>query len=177
MRKSYSEGPIQLWFFSSTLSILPNQQFYAANKYIHVTEEGEEDSLFFLAEAIVPTDSTGGIGPLAVDVKNRADGAEAKDAPILLSSRTSNICLKDMVELRHQGISIDGDNNPAPENVPRQGETTTGTGNWRRDGIIFPRKDGNLQNSFASFGHYSHDAILCMSLIQLFLIFFPRGLS
>ena len=42
---------------------------------------------------------------------------------------TSNLRSEDMVELRHQGISIDDDNNPAPENVPRQGENTTSTGN------------------------------------------------
>ena len=79
-----------------------------------------------------------------------------------------------MVELRRQGISIDDDNDPAPENVPRQGENTTRTGNWRREGVICPRKAGNLQNSFASFRHYSHDAILRMSLLQLFLVMFPE---
>ena len=78
------------------------------------------------------------------------------------------------MELRCQGISIDDDNNPAPENVPRQGDTTTGTGNWRREGIICPRKAGNLQNYFASFRHCSHDAILRMSLLQLFLVMFPK---
>ena len=79
-----------------------------------------------------------------------------------------------MVELRRQGIAIDDDNNPAPENVPRQGETTTGTGYSRREGIICPRKAGNLQNYFASFRHYSYDAILRLSLIQLFLVIFPE---
>ena len=127
-----------------------------------MTKEGEEDSLFVLSEAVIPAFSAGDIGTLAVDEKNCADGAEANDAPILLSGRTSNLRLEDMMELRYQGIAIDDDNNTAPENVPRQGETTTGTGNWRREGIICPRKSGNLQNYFASFRHYSHDAILCM---------------
>ena len=71
-------------------------------------------------------------------------------------------------------IVIDDDNDPAPEGVPRQGENTTGTGNWRREGVICPRKAGNLQNSFASFRHYSHDSILPMSLLQLFLVMFPE---
>ena len=79
-----------------------------------------------------------------------------------------------MVELFRQGIAIVDDNNPAPENVPRQGETTAGTVNWRREGIIFPHKSGNLQNSFASFRHYLHDSILRMSLLQLFLIMLPE---
>ena len=79
-----------------------------------------------------------------------------------------------MVELFRQWIDINNDNNPAPENVPRQGDTNTGTGNWWREGIICPRKAGNLQKVFVSFRHYSHDAILRMSLLQLFLVVFPE---
>ena len=146
----------------------PDEQLYAAKRYIHVIQEGEEDSLFVLAEAVIPAVSAGTIGPLTFDQTNRADGAEANDAPILLSGRTSNLRSEDIVELLCQGISIDDDKNPAPENVPQQGDNTTRTGNWRREGIIFPRKAGNLQNYFASFRHYSHDAILCMSLLQFF---------
>ena len=156
------------------MPISPNQQFYAANRYIHVTEEGTEDSLFVLAEAVVPAADAGGIGALAVGGNNRTDGAEANDAPNLLSGRTSNLRLEDMAELFRQGIAIDDDRNPAPDNIPRQGETTAGTGNWRREGIICPRKSGNLQNYFASFRNYSHDAVLRMSLLQLFLIIFPE---
>ena len=96
-----------------------NEKFYAAKRYINVTQEGEEDSLFVLAESVIPTVSAGAIGPLTFDQTNRADGAEANDAPILLSGRTSNIRLEDMVEHLRQGISIDDDNDPAPENVPR----------------------------------------------------------
>ena len=106
------------------------------------------------------------------DQTNRADCVEANDAPILLLGRTPNLRSEDKVELCRQGISIDDDNDLAPENVPRQGENTTRTGNWRREDIIFPRKAGNLHNYFASFRHYSHDAILCMSLLQLFLVMF-----
>ena len=43
-----------------------------------------------------------------------------------------------MAKLRRQGIDIDDDNDPAQENVPRKGETTTGTGNRRGESIIFP---------------------------------------
>ena len=53
-----------------------------------MTKEGEEDSVFVLAEAVIPTVRGGAIGPLSVDENNRADGAEANDAPILLSVRT-----------------------------------------------------------------------------------------
>ena len=139
-----------------------DEKLYAVKRYIHVTQEGEEDSLFVLAEAVIPSVSAGAIGPLTFDQTNRADVAEANDAPTLLSVRTSNLRLEDMVELRRKVISIDGDIDPAPDNVPRQGENTTRTGNWRREGIICPRKAGNLKIPFASFRHYSYDAILCM---------------
>ena len=78
-----------------------------------------------------------------------------------------------MVELCHQGIAIDDDNDPVLDNVPRQGESTAGTRNWRREGINCPWKAGNLKNHFSSFIYYSHDAILRMSLLQLFWIMFP----
>ena len=70
-----------------------NEQFYADKRYIHVTQEGEEDSLFFLAESIIPTFSAGAILPLTFDQTNRDYGAEEDDAPILLSVRTSNLRL------------------------------------------------------------------------------------
>ena len=86
-----------------------------------MTQEGEEDSLFVLAESVIPTDSAGAIGPLTFDQTNCAHGAEANNAPTLLSGRKSNLRLEDMVELFRQGISINNDNDPAPDNVPRQG--------------------------------------------------------
>ena len=70
----------------------PDEQFYPAKRYIHVTQEDEEDSLFVLAEAVIPAVSAGVIGTLTFDQTNRADGAEANVAPILLSGRTSNLC-------------------------------------------------------------------------------------
>ena len=56
-----------------------------------MTQEGEEGSLFVLAESVTPAVSDGAIGPLEFDQTNCADGAEANDAPTLLSGRTSNL--------------------------------------------------------------------------------------
>ena len=63
-----------------------------------MTQEGEEDSLFVLAEAVIPAVRAESIGPMTDDQTNRADGAEANNAPILLSGRTSNISSEDMVD-------------------------------------------------------------------------------
>ena len=112
-------GANAILVFVFTHFYFPNKQFHAAKRYINVTKEGEEDSLFVLVESVIPTVSAVSINPLTFDQTNRADGAEANNAPILLSGRTSNISSEDMVELRRQGIAMDDDNNPAPENFPR----------------------------------------------------------
>ena len=67
-----------------------------------MTKEGEEDHIFFLAEAFIPDVIAGAIYPLAFDENNHSDGAEENDAPVLLSVCTSNLHLEDMVELRRQ---------------------------------------------------------------------------
>ena len=72
--------------FAFTHFDFPDQQFYAAKRYIHVTGEVEENSLFVLEEAVIPTVSVGSMVTLVVDENNRADGTEANDAPILLSA-------------------------------------------------------------------------------------------
>ena len=95
--------------FGFTHFDFPNQKSYSANWYIHVTKEGEEDSMFLLAEVVIPASSAGGIGPLSVDGHNCAGGAEANDALILLLGRTSNISSEDIVDLCCQGIYIADD--------------------------------------------------------------------
>ena len=91
--KVVRRGDNAIIFFVFTNFDFPDQNFYAAKRYIHVTKEGEEEIPFVLAEAVIPTVSAGAIGPLAADEKNHADGAEANDAPILQSVRTSNLRL------------------------------------------------------------------------------------
>jgi hypothetical protein len=82
-----------------------------------------------------------------------------------------------MAELRRQGIAIDDDNDPAPENIPVGGEEpqhVVDNLNWKgEEGIICPRKAANLPNSFAGFTHYSRDAVQRMSKLDLFMILFP----
>ena len=70
--KFVRRGPNAIMVFVFTHFKFTDQQFYAAKQYIHATEEGEEDSLFVLAEAVIPAFSAGGIGPLAVDGNNCA---------------------------------------------------------------------------------------------------------
>ena len=109
--------------FLFTYANLSDQQFYAAKRYIHVTQEVTEDIFFVLKEAPVPTDWAGGISALAVFGNNRTYGGEGNNALNLLSGRISNPRSEDMAKVFCQGIDIDDNNDPAPENVPGQGET------------------------------------------------------
>ena len=84
-------GANEIMIFVFTHYDFPDKQFYAAKIYIHVTEEGEADSLFVLVKDIIPDGSDVGIGPLAVGGNNRTDGKEENNALILLSGRTSNL--------------------------------------------------------------------------------------
>ena len=117
--KVVRRGDNAILVFVFTFADFPNQQFYDAKQYIHVTQYGTENSLFVLAEAPVPADIAGEKGALEFGGNNFTDGAEANDTPNLLSTCMSTLHLEDMAELCLQGIAIDNDNNTAPENIPR----------------------------------------------------------
>ena len=70
--------------FVFTHSDFPDKKLYSANRYIHVTQEGTEESLFVLAWYPVPASGSGGIVALEVDKKYCTDGAEVNDAPNLI---------------------------------------------------------------------------------------------
>ena len=118
--KFVRQGSNEILVFVFTHADFPNQQFYSAKWYIHVTQEFIEDSPFVLSKAPVTATGAGGIGALAVGRKDRTDDAEANDAPNLLSGCTPNLRLEDMAELFLQGITIDDDKNAEPYNFPRQ---------------------------------------------------------
>ena len=59
-------------------------------------QEGTANSLFVLAEALVPAAGAEGIGALEFGGNNHNDGAEANNPPNLLSGCTSNLRSEDM---------------------------------------------------------------------------------
>ena len=89
--KVVRRGADAILVFVFTHFDFPDKKIYAAKRYIHVTQDDEEDSLFVLAEDVIPAVSAGAIDPLTFDQTNCADGAEANNAPTLLSVRTSNL--------------------------------------------------------------------------------------
>ena len=46
---------------------------------------------------------------------------------------------------------------------------------WKSEGIIFPRKSKNVQNSFMCFQNYTQEETLKMVKLDLFLVFSPVG--
>ena len=85
-----------------------------------------------------------------------------------------------MAVLHCIGITIDDDNDTAPENVPEQQRQQQWNGEeggevWKPEGIICPRKANNLQNYFACFRNYTKDEVLKMSKLDLFLVLFRVG--
>ena len=63
--------------------------------------------------------------------------------------------MEDHAELRRQGIEVDYDNDPAPENTPKTNNTKTTAArtsdtelNWTgAEGIVFPKLAGNLPDT------------------------------
>ena len=149
--KFVRQGADEIRVLVFTHADFQDKQLYAAKKYIHMIQEGTQEILFVLPEDPVPAAGAGGIGALAVGRKYRTDGAEANDAPNLLSGHTSNLSLEDMAEIFRQGIAIDYDKNTAPDNVTRQGETTDGTGKLEERGYYFPPKIRKTSKSFHLF--------------------------
>ena len=52
--KVVQQGADAILVFVFTHFNFPDEQLYAAKRYIHVTQEDEEDSLFVLAEVVTP---------------------------------------------------------------------------------------------------------------------------
>jgi hypothetical protein len=96
----------------------------------------------------------------------RTDGVDEVNIPF---ARNSNLTADDMAELRRQGITIDDDTDPAPENIPipelRVEEVPL---SWQSDGIICPRRAANLQNTNACFMNYSREDVMKMSKLEFF---------
>ena len=83
MRRGSDAIPV----FVFTHANFPDKKIYAAKPYIHVTQEGTDDRLIFLANNPIRAAGAGGIGALIVDRNNRNYSAEANDASNLLLGR------------------------------------------------------------------------------------------
>jgi hypothetical protein len=165
-------GPTNVFIFSH--GDFPDVEFYAARRYLHITEEGPEDGLFDQEEEVAPVPRC---RATREEVQARVGGVDSVDIPIPVP-RNSNLSADDLADLRRQGIAVDDDNDPAPENVParqapQQAAAVVAPLEWRSEGIICPRRANNLQNSNACFKNYSREEVMKMTKLELFLVLFP----
>ena len=88
-----------------------------------------------------------------------------------------NLTSEDMADLRHQGIAVNDDNDPAPKNIPDTKNIPLPQleeeNLWRSEGIICPSQSKQLHNKYAAFKNYSREELMKMTELELFLILFP----
>ena len=72
-------------------------------------------------------------------VEQRVCGVEFSDLTRLDSRQKLNHTSNDMDDLQQQGIDVDDDNGPSPENIPYEVPQSEGGYIWRAEGIICPR--------------------------------------
>ena len=87
-----------------------------------------------------------------------------------------------MADLRCQGIYVDNDNDPAPENIPDP-ENIPAPGSipltkledksWISEGIICLRRSKYLHNTNTDFNNYTREELIKMMKLKFFLILFP----
>lgn len=150
----------------------PNTVFFACCRYVHVITEGPPTS-FFDRDANDDAEEGEAAGVVLEVDEGRVSGVESERN--FERTRNSNLTLDDMAELARQGIEVDNDNEPAPENVPDAAPTTAEPEalEWKEDGIVCPRRAANLQNSAAKLKNYSQEDVIKMSKLDLFLVLFP----
>ena len=115
------------------------------------------------------------VSELPLLAEQRVCGVEISDLPCLASGHNSNLTSEDTADLWRQVISVDNDNEPAPEISPVPQNTPLTQleedNSWRSEGIIFPRRSNNFHNTNAVFNNYSREEVIKMTKLELFLIF------
>ena len=87
------------------------QELYVDPRYMHITQEGPEDSFF-------------GVSPVAVEEDTSLiEGSSTLPSEVQGAPRAAPTD-EDIALVRGQGIMVDDDNEPAPENQPNVNDTT-----------------------------------------------------
>ncbi len=102
----------QAVFFSS--EEFPGEELFCALHYCHVFEEGPPENFF---DANEEDAEPGDVAPPAVPVE---EVAVELDPAVFAAGNHA----EDIEFVRNQGLEVDDDNEPAPENVPRLGENS-----------------------------------------------------
>ena len=113
------------------------------------------------------------VSELTLLLEQRVCGVEILDLPCLASGYNSNLTSEDMADIRRQVIAVDNNNDPdpsniiSPENIPLPQPEEENS--WISEGIICPRRSNNLHNTYSYFNNYSHEEVMNMTKLDMFL--------
>ena len=146
-------------------------EIYCVRRWVKVIEEGAEEHLF----------------QQAANEQQNTGGPEAENAPegenqIVLGEEIFNAGnnAEDIALVLNQGLNVDCDNQPAPENIPEPGQAQQNNNNhqqdWGWDGMC-NRDTTSAQNHRPAIIGVHGVTLEVMSLVGMFLIFFSKALS
>ena len=102
--------------------------------------------------------------------KHRVSGVEFSYLSCLVMGRNSNLTSNKMADLRCQGITVDNDNNPYPDNIPYQVPQAENAFDWKLEGIVLTTQFNSLYHTYAVFKKYSPEVVMNMKKLQLFIM-------
>ena len=112
------------------------------------------------------------LSELPLLVEERVCGFEISDLPCLASGHNSSLTSEDMADIRCQGIAVDDDEDPSPENIPVpiniRFTLLEEENSWIPEGIIFLRRSKHLHNTNAAFNNYTHEEVMEMTKLEQF---------
>jgi hypothetical protein len=142
---------------------------YCAERYAKVTVEGEADGFF---DKVTDLPMFTNAPSFSVDDLCKPIDVSLLDMGGKGSSRSEDIALA-----RSQGLDVDDDNEPAPENIPAEGVTIDSTANihgqeWGWNGTCH-RKSAHHTDVSPQIKDYTKNHLRTLSKLEMFLLFFP----
>jgi hypothetical protein len=148
-----------------------DNHIYCAERYAKVRIEGEEDGFFDKKQTDLPI-FTNAPTFAADDVCKPIDTSFIDKMG--QSSRTEDIALA-----RSQGLDVDDDNEPAPENIPAEGVVIDSNANihgqeWGWNGTCH-RKSKHHSDVDSQIVNYTKNDLKALTKLDMFLLFFPAN--
>ena len=137
---------------------------------IRVTTEGPPESFFDIAAREQAVEEAEGQA-------ENDEGAEVVNGIVENANRSGRITEEEVNELRGEGVEVDDDNEPAPENVPHPNQSNANEpiySEWGWSGLEV-RRQQNIQNHPPSYKGKSEATMGGMSYLDWFLVCFPTG--
>ena len=97
-------------------------------------------------------------------------GVEISYLPCLASGHNSNLTSEDMADLQRQGISVNNENDPSPQNIPVTEDIPLTQPEEENslisEGNIFPRRSNTLHSTNDDFKNNSREEVMNMTKLD-----------